>query len=402
MKRLLLQVIILLPQLLVAQSEFQFEAATGSGYEYNVFNAGEGRVFTPEEGETISAIQSGLFQQLDLRADWEKQMEKHQLNLGAKTRIVYFPTLTGADLLRPDLRLEYAYQISKKSSVAVNSKYMINRTNRIPDETTVLSLPQSYQRGQSDLTFKFQPFRYNKSRVRATVFRKQYQESEDRNLRYNAVQLNLESKQRFKRKGLPSSYLTMGFDFTKRNYTDDRFIVLEEDDEYFEEDDEDYDFEEDWDFEEEEFEINTNYRVWTYHTVKLEYSFAPAKNFRLKPGIQFQQRTDVLDEMFGYRQLRPYIGMTLEENRLTIDLKAEGILRNFSQLKASKGNDELLQHRYLLLDLEFDYQLSDQWAFIVRGIYRQRWRNQAESATSFLPYTNAMLSLGFKYQFSSP
>jgi len=106
--------------------------------------------------------------------------------------------------------------------------------------------------------------------------------------------------------------------------------------------------------------------------------------------------------MFGYRQLRPYNRIIQEESRLKIYLKADGILRNFSQLKASKGNDELLQHRYLLLDLEFDYQLSDQWAFIVRGIYRQRWRNQAESATSFLPYTNAMLSLGFKYQFSSP
>jgi hypothetical protein len=292
----------------------------------------ESRVFISEEGDTSSAVQSGMFQQFSLKADWKRQFKKHQISLGGKTRFDYFPGLTEANLFRPEARLNYAYIVNKNQSFFFKSRYIMHRTDRIPDETSVLILPRSYQRWQSDLGYKFRPFDNNRSQVQLSVFRKIYDPSENRSLMYDAFQVNFKTKQRFKQKGRPSKYLTLELDFAKRNYLDERF---EEEGEGSEE--------------------IINYRNWQYHTVDVEYSFAPSKKLRWKPGIAFQQRLDILDEKFGYRQVEPYLKVGFEEEKVSLDLKLQTTFRYYTGLEAAKDSEALLRHQYLRVGMSFKY-----------------------------------------------
>ncbi len=378
--------ILFLPLFAQAQSPWQIEFDTRSGYEYNIFNANENRVFISEEGDTSSAVQSGFFQHFGMQVGWKKEIKAHQLSFKARGRYAYFPELSTASLFRPELQVGYAYSINKKTAIFFKGRFLKYQTNRIPDDTNVLLPPQSYNRGQADLGVKFRPFKYNKSQLRATFFRKAYFSDEDRSLRYNAFQINAETKQRFKRKGKPSNYLSLEFDFTRRQYVDERWIF---------EDVEEEDMEE-----EEEFaELIINYRTWQYLTAKVEYSFAFNKALRWKTGLLWQNRQDIRDQRFGYQQWQPYIKMELKKGKVSANWKIEGIFRQFTHLSASKTSSVLLRHQYLRASFNFDYALDAHWSIMVQANYRQRWRNEAENASTFLPYTRGILSAGIKYRF---
>ncbi len=384
MKRVLIVIFFCIPLLTKAQSPFQIDVETRSGYEYNVFNANKNKILVSEEGDSTLALQSGFFQHFNLSAKWKKKIKKNQLSFKARTRYDYFPELSAANLFRPEVSFGYSYKLNRKSSLFFKSRYLLYKTNRIPDDTEVISVPVGYQRLNADLGFKFKPIKNNKSQIQFSVLEKQYAEREESGLKYGAFGINFQTKQRFKRKRKPSNYLALELDFQRRNYLRTIFGEEPEEDE----------------MEDEEFEMDsTSQRVWQYHTAKLEYTYGYSKAVKIRTGLALQQRLDILDKKFGYNQWQPFVKLEIEKGRLNFNWKVEGVFRSFSNLKATKSGNELLKHRYLRTSLSVNYAVSKHLDFTVRGNLRKRWRNFSDGATSFLPYTNGMISAGVKYRF---
>lgn len=392
MKRVLIVILLVLPLVVSAQNPIQFQIGTRSGYEYNVFNANPNRLIVSEEGDSTSSVRSGFFQHFDVQANWKKKFDAHQLSAKVRTRYDYFPQVNAANLFRPELSLGYGYKFNKKTSLFLKTRYLKYQTNRIPDDTESLILPPAYQRLGADVGLKFKPRKNNKSQIRFSLLEKNYQSSETSSLKYNSLGVNFKSSQRIKRKGKPSNYISFELDFRRRNYM--RTIFGEALDEGFEEELDDEGLE---DFEEVEDQIQR--RIWQYHTAQVEYTFAQSKTLKVKTGLAFQQRLDLLDKKFGYHQWQPYVKLEMKKERLKFAWKVEGVLRSFSHLKAKSGSEDLLKHKYLRSTLSLDYAMTKNLDFTVRGNFRNRWRNFSNGATSFLPYTNGMISAGIKYRF---
>lgn len=385
MKRILIIILVTLPLLTNAQNPLQVEIETRSGFEYNVFNANENRIILSEEGDSTSAVQSGFFQHFNLTTKWKKKIKKNQFSFKARTRYDYFLGLSTANVFRPELNLGYTYKFNRKSSLFFKSRYLLFKTNRLADEREVITIPPGYQRLGADLGYKFKPLKRNKSQIRLSVFEKRFAEGEESVLKYTAYGVNFRTSQRFKRKRKPSNYLAFEADVTRRNYF--RTTFGEE-------------FDEDEIEEEEDFaEDQVTQRIWQYHTTQLEYTWGLSKTLKLRSGLAFQQRLDILDQKFGYTQWQPFVKLEVEKDRLKLAWRVDGVFRSFTHLKATKTGEDLLKHQYLRTSLTANYAITDQLDFTVRGNFRKRWRNFTTSATNFLPYTNGMISAGIKYRF---
>lgn len=390
MKHLLNILLFIGPFLLQAQNPIQVQVGTQSGYEYNVFNANPNRQVISAEGDTLSALQSGFFQQLSIESKWRKKIKANQFDIKFRTRYDYLPTLQSANLLRPELSLGYTRKIKKKASIYWKGRYVGFQTNRIPDDTEVLAVPVGYRRLQTDIGWKFRLHKQNRSRIQSSLLEKRYTPGEDSGLKYVAVRLDLQSKQRIKKEGKASSYLILDADIQRRHYI--RTFM-----EFFDEEEEDLDEEDfDPDFSEEVRELE---RIWQYHTLSLAYQYDYAKSFSISSGVSFQQRLDRLDDQFGYLQWLSFVKISVEKGPLELAWKIEGIHRAFTHLGAIKGENELLRHQYLRTSVSLLYAISERCTLSLNANLRKRWRNRAERATTFLPYTNGMISLGIKYRF---
>lgn len=373
MKRTTVIILFFLPIFLIGQNPVQFQIGTHAGYEYNVFNANKNKLLVTEE-DTISALQSGYFQNINLKAEFEKDVKQHSLNVYSKMNFDYFPSVKAANLFRPDLGLKYEFDLNKNSSIFLKTRFLQYKTNRMNDEEEVLLIPTSSARIGGDFGYKFKPFKYNKSQIRFSYYEKKYQANEERQLKYDAILINFQTSQRFKKERKVYHYLTLELDFANREYYQTYF-------------------------EEEEEEEKEKERIWRYYSGDLSYSYAFTKETRLKIGLAAQVRTDVLDERFGYKQWRPYLKWTMKKVQWQIAAKVEGVFRHFTHLQVNDENETLLVHRYLRASFFIDYEVNEQLKLTLRSNFRLRKRNYAQGAVSYLGYTNTLVSFGVKFKF---
>lgn len=368
-----------------AQSPYTLQIETSSGYEHNVFNGyGGNRIATSNKNVPQAKLSSGFFQRADLQFAWKKEFGAHAFAVKNRLRYTYFPQELRANLFRPQLSVFYQYSVNKKLSFFVRGSYLRYKTNRQANETEVAVIPSSYHRGLARIGTKFLAAKRNKISVELLVLQKNYATDRNGRLRYQAFGLNVQSKQQFKQKGKPSTYLSFVVDVNRRVYWDQLFENIEGEEE------------------EAEFELGEaeNNRIWQYHTVKLVYTIPVSKKVKWKVGTAFQERLDLLEGQFGYRQLQGFVELSLKIKKMDIKWRGEAFQRRFKDLFADEEEDFLLKHHYLRSTLRMSYQLDDQWSLTSLVTFKRRWRNFPQGYTiSYLPYTNALISFGIKYKF---
>ena len=385
--RYFLLINLLSPLILFAQTSVQLSVDTKSGYEYNAFNNAKNQFMANAEGDTVSNIQSGVFQYLGIQGAWKSTFKKHKFGLTAKFRMVNYWQLKTANLLQSEARLAYSYSLKKTSSIYFNSNYLIYQTNRLPNEVEVIAIPASYKRLGTEFGYKWQPFRRNKTRLEIDVLQKTYSPNENQQLQYIAFGLNLNSTQRFKKKGKRSSYLRLELDMHQRNYVNAPTRVFWESIEA-----EEVDFEED-------FEELENLRIWQYYSAESDYSFSINRILKLTTGLAFQYRRDVLDEQYGYQQWQPFVEAKWVFAKLNLKWKMSMAFRTFTHLKADHTELYALQHNYWRNSLFITYELTDQWTLVGQFNFRKRGRNQPPETTNrYLPYFTGLISVGIRYK----
>lgn len=366
----------LFPLLLKAQTQpktsFKGQLGSGAGYEYNVYNAGNNQFFLIGE-DSVVGIQSGFFQRLQLNTSGKISHQRSALGFKFRTRYDYFPSLTEANVIRPEASVSYQYKLKKFHSLFWEGNYVLNKTNNLEDATSVINTTNSYRRAWMELGYKFRPIRFNASKLTLSLQDKAYAEQETGQLRYASKRVDFQSKQRFKRKGGSLQYLILDAYVEQRNYEDIRFFENEE----------------------EEFKE----RIWRYYAGKISYEKAVKDKLKLGFGLSYLERTDILAERLGYQQPSLFTEFGYKDDKWILSMKLQYDYRQYTNLKARSDQEEELLHQYLRASLRANYNIADQWEWQTSLQVRQRWRNYAEGATRFLPYTNVVLSSGLRYSF---
>ena len=384
--RLFCFLIAILPISLAAQSEFGVQAQLGGGYEYNPFNTG----ISHPDSSSNAAIRSGAFQYTSLRMSWQQEWDNSELRTALHGQYFYFPGLKAANLFRPGADLKYQFNFSEDASLYTDLRYRAYQTERGVDPTAVLNIPASYRTYDGLLGDAFKPATNSSLQAELHVRNKLFASNRNSQLRYNRLGVRLEWKQRFRTEGKPSGYLYASIDINQRVYLEEE-LLLEEEFETFPEEEEE--------FEEEELEPEIlSERIWRYQQFDLSYRFRKWDNLQLETGISLLNRTDVLQERLGYRQVQLITKLRYRNDRWSWSWNNSYTYRPYTQFDADPEGEELLLHQYWRTSLTATYQLSEEWQVFGRVSSVKRWRNQADQATTFLPYFNASGRVGIQFK----
>ena len=193
-----------------------------------------------------------------------------------------------------------------------------------------------------------------------------------------------ELKQRFREKGQPSSYFYASLDLNRRVYQQEDFTL------------EDLLEEEPLEGEEDE---NLGERLWRYQQLDLRYKFQKWGDVQLETGLGFLNRSDILQERLGYRQVRAFTKLKYGQGPWKLTWTTSYTYRPYTELMALADEEELLLHQYLRTSLTGSYSFKEDWLVILRTSTVKRWRNQSEKAANFLPYFNAVVRVGIQRKF---
>jgi len=397
--RYFLLIFLFIPFINHAQSEFKLSVDNRSGYEYNVFN--QAPLQYTADTANLNPIQSGFFQQVGFGSTLKKTVKSHQFSWTTKARLDHFWQLSAANLQRWEIGVGYRYQWNKRKHLRFHLKYLSYQTNRQDNGTAVINIPAAYQRWNSRLAYQWQPFKRNKSIFSMALSKRDYAATQNDQLKYWRYEGNFSTSQRFKRKGKKSSYLSWEMNFQQRDYTnsvlgnfrkiDDLEILEAEEWEY-----EEAIAAEEW--ENEEDDPNT-YRRWQYFKTSVDYAFYVKPSLKLTTGISYEQRKDIWDERFGYRQFGHYFYLKWKKQQWQATWRIATTYRQFSRLFADENEAYLLLHLYLRNSFSVSYEFNESWSVTSNLNVRKRWRNQPlESKNSYLPYLTGLVSIGIRYK----
>ncbi len=380
--RPILAMILSWPLTLLAQSFPEFTVELGGGYEYNVFNAPPTQLTA--DSSRFGALRSGAFQYTDLRVDWDNEWENSELKFGLRGQFNYFPGLSEANLMRPGADLSYRYHLDKKSSLYTEVRYRNYQTDRGADPNEVFIIPRAYRTWEGLAGYAIRPAKNTWLQFEVHARNKRFAASSNRQLQYNRLGVRAELKQRFRKKGQPSSYFYATLDLNRRVYQQEDFTL------------EDLLEEEPLEGEEDE---NLGERLWRYQQLDLRYKFQKWGDVQLETGLGFLNRSDILQERLGYRQVRAFTKLKYGQGPWKLTWTTSYTYRPYTELAALAGEEELLLHQYLRTSLTGSYSFKEDWLVMLRTSTVKRWRNQSEKASNFLPYFNSVVRVGIQRKF---
>ncbi|MEM7103270.1 MAG: hypothetical protein AAF502_09085 [Bacteroidota bacterium] len=407
--RILIFLVLVIPGYVLGQNSTKFEIETRSGYEYNIFRDYPNN--TGNDDQEDPGIKSGFFQYSKFQFDWKKKVELHQFGIKAGAEFDYFPTVNNANRFKPAISLNYTAKTGKYTSLIAKSKFSIYRTRKGAAEEVIGGIPSPYRKLDLSLGYKFRPIKYNKTLIEASYINKTYDPFNERQYKYNSLEMKVRSTQRFKKKDKSSSYLTMEYEFQRRQsknsftgYPDEAFFDEPEFDEFEEEEGEEGEFEEDEEAvsEEDFFDSEDLFRegLWLYHNLKLEYTFRTSSTLKWKTGLVLSQRTDKQEELYGYRQIRPFVELAFKDKKIELKWKTSAVFRQYTDLTADQNDNILLRQTYLRSSIRAAYQVKEPFFLTFKAALVNRSRNMPSGRNSrFLPYTNGEVSVGVRVVF---
>ena len=352
-----------------AQFKVRLNIGSSSAYEYNVFNANPSRQRL-QNGQVVNPLQSGYFQRMEGQFQLSKKGQYQTLALDVSAQYDYFPNLEVANVLRPNLKLNYRLHPSKNHRFSVTARRMEYRTNRPEDDTEVLRPPRSYTRTQVNTKYQWKLGNRNTSYVDISWRQQEYDTPENRTFFYHAWSGLISSEQVLYKSKQHKHKLQMKASYSQRRYWDEEL------------DDEDL-------VEEEE-------RDWRYMEASLAYSWRHKKGLNIRLGMEWNQRQDLIQDRFGYQQFESNLQIGVRKKKVEWTMKASFAERRYQTLTINSTSNDLLIHYYVRTGMEVKWKIKKKTALYigVRGIHRRR--NSNENARIFLDYDNVITRLGIK------
>ena len=347
------------------QSNIDMEVYTDTGWEYNIFRASPQQEQKADQNEQ-PAIINGIYHSASISSAYKLKLDKHRFTIDGSLEYRYFPGHDRANQNLPKVKLLYYYRHSSTSKIYASvqyKKYAMLRINETGDEfQTQLGLEKKH----AYLKHYLKVSRRLKLRTKASLSQVQFRTLSNNPLRYNAYSIYAGiSQSLYSRKKIVHS-ANFSIEFSKRHYlprVEDNFNRIRND-----------------------IEINFDFDLnWRYN----------ALNF----GVELRDRNDLIQDRFGYRQIKPFVRYQYDRKRLELTCKLSYNHRNFKTLLADNDSDELLQQRYLKYHLTAEYKLK-KYMYLMTGIYYiGRTRNLPDASRIFRPYTNIRTSIGISYKF---
>ncbi|MEM9548276.1 MAG: hypothetical protein AAGA77_20000 [Bacteroidota bacterium] len=354
----------------MAQSNFNLNLSSSTGFEYNVFNANEEQIII-RDGIEEPALQRGYFQRIRIASGWSIKSKHHTLKINGAWQQDYFPELKVANLTRPSARVRYTLKINKRHSFSLTARYRGYQTNRPEDDTEVLRPPRAYNRYETIGKYVWKPFKGTTMDFQGGIVKQMYKTDELRTFFYDAWESGLGLNQRLFKGKRHSHSLEVRGEYAVRHYFD-AVVNPDTDDETIRE------------------------REWRYIRLTGNYSWSFRKRLKVSIGATADERQDMLQNRFGYRQYQSFIKIALKSKKFDFSVRGSAARRDYHTLRANSESVVLLRHDYLRANLNFAWKISKRFHIIGRASAIRRIRNLPEGARSFLSYDNALVSLGLK------
>ena len=366
------------PLSVFGQSIFQIEAESGGGYKYNIFNAGPAYL-TDSLGR--QPLEQGGFQYTRLNMDWDYTWKSSKLLTDWTVHYDYFPSVSMANLLRADIDLRFQHQINKQNRLFTEVNGNLNRTQRGQDPTAVFGIPTTYQNGD----FRIGTYSRLQDNLWITVEGnariKKYAATPTRQWRYMRYGGEVELKNRFKSAERKYSYLYTTISWNQRDYIDLLSLIPDHDETLADTTDQ------------------SNERRWQYQQIQSRYKFPSWGAYRLETSVSFLNRSDLWQNRLGYQQWRIGTKLTYRKGPWYSYGTISYTHRPYRSLMATSDGEATLLHRYLRAHISAAYRFHENWQFNLKTTAVKRWRNEAQNATTFLPYFNMQIKLGLRGRF---
>ncbi|MEM6772993.1 MAG: hypothetical protein AAF597_20605, partial [Bacteroidota bacterium] len=283
------------------------------GYVHNVFR--NPNTFTPQNGTVLSSselLQSGVFTDAAISADWEQNWKHNTLGLGGDVGAQLFPNLEVANVLNVDLKQSFEQRLSKQLRIYQKAGIRIKRRQGSDAAEDLFTLPNAYRQTDYLLGLRWKSDREHLFRLEGGRIHKNYQPSETAELRYTATQFRLYHRYRFTDTDR-LKYLTTTLRYQNRWYTRERFILDDEDTPEGEDDLED-------------LEDFTEYylRYWVL-AAKLDYDLG--EYWRLSPSLELSRRLSDEDRL-QYWQIEPGVKVRYERDKWKANVRTTLTYRN--------------------------------------------------------------------------
>ena len=141
-------------------------------------------------------------------------------------------------------------------------------------------------------------------------------------------------------------------------------------------------------------------RFWRYAEIEASYRFYINKRNRLKIGLSTQQRLDVGDERFGYRQITPSVEWLMKKKNWNLKWKTSYTRRDFTDLIIDRDEELTLQYQYLRSAIEIEYKWKKNWTIVANFGMVKRWSNNPDTTRqSYREYLNGIGKIGIVFEF---
>ena len=381
MYKIIILVIFITPVALLAQTNLEFSFGSFGGYENNIFNVPS--VWTGEDEN--SQLQSGMFVLNDLKLGVNIDTKRHQYALIGRGTHTLFPGIDAANLFNGKIDSKYSFSPQSKLKFYLKNHWLTKQRNNTIDETEEFRTPRSYHHLNGLIGLEYKINKKLKLSPEFFAARRMYSPTEESSLTYNEIGVTLKATQRIKLKQKQRLYLNNKTTFFNRYYLD----VTEEFDESFNEEEEE-------ELEEEVF-ITENRRHWQYISNTFDLRFKLKNDTRLKWGLQLEQRNDLSQNRFGYREYESFLEWSKTIEHWFIKFRASYANRQFTDLIIDNANATHLVYNFVRGSMTINYQLNDKWVIESKFNASLRNSNNPSTATySYREYFNYFTQLGLR------
>ena len=350
--------------LLKAQQDFDLELQSNGGGEYNVFRS-SGLSSGKEPDVESGKLRHGYFQSFNYSSRYKLKLNDHQLSLSAYSFFKFFPAVKEARQFRPRAGILYRYIAGEKIRFYVSAQFKSYNNIRI-DEQEDEQFRQSSFRKYS-MYFK-KSLELNASmdmQVLIKYARNNFTSSSNTEQHYDSKAAELRI------------YQTL---YDTRKYQHKIKLELEyEDRRYYLR------------------ELTEADRHRIYRSLGMFYYIKRKKRYQIDLGLQLEERSALNTSRFSYRQVRAVAKYELKKKKIQYNFSSSFSYRDYSKLIVDKSLNESLHLYSLNNSIDIEYSLKKDLKLLLEARYVFRKRNSKDAPSFLLPYTNARISIGFRF-----
>lgn len=373
MKNLLIYGAILFVIKSAAQIKTHISLESNSGYEENIFKAPKHFLENGILKDKRDLYRSSFYHEGGLRFLAKKRWKNQSLSFRFNPRGIYYFSENQSSYFTFLSGLRYNNELNKKTKWQVNTWYRIKNRDGINVDGSELNFPLGNNHFGLTTSLDFRLYKPNRSSVKLIYGNRDYKESNNKKLNYNAIGINTVIRNVFKRKsgwhsyGIDVNYLTKYF--TQKDLISN----------------------------------NSSSFNWKDVSARMFYRYPLTKELDLSPDFEYKIRSDSNNDKFSYQQFKPSLNLTYKNKKADVNLIGSYINRKYKTLEATDNNWTSLgklTYQYYQVKLESEYRLNKKLSLTLLGFLNNRMSNKTNiNSIYFRGYDYYKISLGIKYRF---